>query len=226
MQKLGKTSSNELGLGCINGIKALAMMFIVAGHALVFMVGGPVQNSSFYEKESKLVQNAVLLNSPLLVDSFLLLSGFLFARLLLLELEKRRGKVNFFILYIFRYIRLTPAYLAMIGLYATWLRKIGDGPIWDSRMALEQERCLNSWWKNLLYINNYIGNEQLCMFQSWYLATDTQLFIVAPLILYPLWRWRRVGVSLLGVVSVVSVIVPFCVTLFNKLDPTFLAFAE
>lgn len=67
-------------------------------------------------------------------------------------------------------IRLTPAYFAMIGLYSTWFIRIGDGPLWKYRISMEQERCQLSWWKNLLYINNYIGNDQLCMFQSWYLA--------------------------------------------------------
>ena len=58
----------------------------------------------------------------------------------------------------------------MIGLYSTWFIKIGDGPLWKQRISLEQERCQISWWKNLLYINNYYGNDALCMFQSWYLA--------------------------------------------------------
>lgn len=105
MKKLGKESKDELGLSCVNGIKAVSMFFIISGHALVFMVGGPVQNSEFFLQQSQMVQNAFLLNSPLLVDSFLLLSGFLFARLVLIELDKRRGKINFGILYIFRYIR-------------------------------------------------------------------------------------------------------------------------
>lgn len=129
LRKLVKGSKDDLGLSAINGIKAISMMFIIAGHALLFIVGGPVLNSDYYAKvrwkltillrnifkikqffllpkqEIKLVQNAILLNSPLLVDTFLLLSGFLFARLLLLELEKRNGKINFLILYIFRYIR-------------------------------------------------------------------------------------------------------------------------
>lgn len=106
MKKLGKESKDELGLSCVNGIKACSMFTIISGHALVFMVGGPVQNTEFYQRESQKVQNAFLQNSPLLVDSFLLLSGFLFARLVLIELDKRRGKINFGILYIFRYIRL------------------------------------------------------------------------------------------------------------------------
>lgn len=66
--------------------------------------------------------------------------------------------------------RLTPAYLAMIGLYSTWFIRLGSGPLWESRISIEQQRCQESWWKNLLYINNYYGNDMLCMFQSWYLA--------------------------------------------------------
>lgn len=45
-----KESSDDLGLSCLNGIKAIAMIFIITSHALVFMVGGPVQNSEFYER--------------------------------------------------------------------------------------------------------------------------------------------------------------------------------
>lgn len=60
----------------------------------------------------------------------------------------------------------------MIGLYSSWFIKIGDGPLWKQRITLEQERCQASWWKNILYINNYYGNESLCMFQSWYLAGE------------------------------------------------------
>lgn len=114
----------------------------------------------------------------------------------------------------------------MIGLYATWLPKLGDGPIWDKRMKLEQERCQVSWWKNLLYINNYVGTDKLCMFQSWYLATDTQLFILAPLILYPLWKYRKAGPILLGYVCIFTTMIPFLVTYIQKLDPTFLIIAE
>lgn len=172
------------------------------------------------------MQNAFLLNSPLLVDTFLLLSGLLFARLLMLELEKRKGRVNFGLLYIFRYIRLTPAYLAIIALYSTILPRLGSGPVWNYRIGLEQDRCLSSWWMNLLYINNYVGTDKLCMFQSWYLSADTQLFILAPLILYPLWRWRRAGMGLLAAVTIVSTLIPLVVTYVKKIDPTFLVFAE
>lgn len=226
LKKLTRMGSDELGLSCVNGIKAMAMLFIIAGHSLVFLIGGPVQNSEFYEKQARLVQNAFLLNSPLLVDTFLLLSGLLFARLLMLELEKRKGSVNFGLLYVFRYIRLTPAYLAIIALYSTILPRMGSGPLWNYRIGLEQERCLSSWWANLLYINNYVGTDKLCMFQSWYLSADTQLFILAPLILYPLWRCRKAGVGVLTVATIATTLIPFVVTYMKNVDPTFLVFAE
>lgn len=52
MKKLVKGSRDELGLSAVNGIKAFAMIFIIAGHALLFMVGGPTLNSEFYAKVS------------------------------------------------------------------------------------------------------------------------------------------------------------------------------
>ncbi|XP_052900794.1 nose resistant to fluoxetine protein 6-like [Anopheles moucheti] len=227
LRKLTQLSKDDHGLGCINGIKALSMVFILGGHALVFMAGGPLLNPSFFRDQSRLLQNAFLLNSPLLVDTFLLLSGFLFARLLLLELDKRQGRLNFGLLYVFRYVRLTPAYLAVIALYATWLPLLGEGPLWKERMELEQARCQQSWWLNVLYVNNYFGSDSVCMFQSWYLATDTQLFVLAPLLLYPMWRYgHRVALLLIGSLTGLSILVPFTVTYVRQLDPTFMIFAD
>lgn len=47
---------------------------------------------------------------------------------------------------------------------------LGDGPLWLQKISMEQERCLKSWWKNILYVNNYFGVKDVCMFQAWYLA--------------------------------------------------------
>lgn len=50
LMKLVKKGSDDLGLGCVNGIKTLAMVFIISGHAMAFIAGGPVQNPDFYAK--------------------------------------------------------------------------------------------------------------------------------------------------------------------------------
>jgi peptidoglycan/LPS O-acetylase OafA/YrhL len=63
------------------------------------------------------------------------------------------------------------------------------------------------------------------MFQSWYLAADYHLFIIAPLIIYPLWRWSKAGKAILGISTFTSVIIPMIITFKDKLDPTFMIFA-
>ncbi|KAJ3617101.1 hypothetical protein MTP99_009098 [Tenebrio molitor] len=219
------TKSSSLNLECISGIKLISMAFIISGHTFLFMIGGPVQNTNFYEKESRSWINAIFVNSPLLVDTFLLISGFLMCYLLLIELDKRKGKINVLILYVGRYIRLTPSYMVVIFFYCTLMSRIGDGPLWDSKIKLEQERCQKSWWTNLLYVNNYVKTEHMCMFQSWYLAADYHLFIIAPLIIYPLWRWSKAGKAILGISTFTSVIIPMIITFKDKLDPTFMIFA-
>ncbi|KAL7286330.1 hypothetical protein TKK_0019288 [Trichogramma kaykai] len=222
LKKLCSPAHDDLKFECISGMKFLAMLFIIAGHTLIFVVSGPVLNQQYWQEAIGKVENSIFLNNPLLVDTFLLLSGFLFARILLQELDKRKS-INFAFIYIYRYLRLTPAYMVIVGLYVTWLPKLDSGPLW-SRMKLENERCIASWWANILYINNYVNTDQICMFQSWYLSVDTQLFILAPAIVYPLWRWRKVGHYLLGVSTVFTTILPLVVTYVEDLDPTLLIY--
>lgn len=48
--KLLHVQPSELGLDCINGMKFLAMVFIIGGHSVIFLVSGPVMNTSYYEE--------------------------------------------------------------------------------------------------------------------------------------------------------------------------------
>lgn len=57
--------------------------------------------------------------------------------------------------------RLTPVYAIVIGFYCTMFIKIGSGPLWNEKVGSEVERCHESWWTNILYINNYIKPQKL-----------------------------------------------------------------
>ncbi|XP_053600047.1 nose resistant to fluoxetine protein 6 [Plodia interpunctella] len=218
--------NNTLGLECVTGIKSFAMIFIVAGHACMFIASGPVMNPDEWDKLTRQPVNSLMLSNHLLVDTFLFLSAFLFSRLLLIELDKRRGRLNVIPILVFRYIRVTPAYLIVILFYMTWLPKIGEGPLWGDKIQLEQERCMDSWWANILYINNYVNTDKLCMFQSWYLSVDTQLFFIAPIFIYSLWRWSRIGPVFLSFCIVITLVVPSVITYIDRLDPTILFYAK
>ncbi|XP_048511652.1 nose resistant to fluoxetine protein 6-like [Athalia rosae] len=219
----GGTRSTGINLDCISGIKVTAMIMIIAGHSLIFVISGPVLNINFWQYAVTKVENAVFLNNPLLVDTFLLLSGFLVSCILLNELNKGK-RINFINIYVMRYVRLTPAYILIIGLYLTWFPRMDSGPMW-SRVYLERDRCMTSWWANLLYINNYVNTDKLCMFQSWYLSVDTQLFILAPFMIYPLHRWPKIGESILATATALSILVPFVITIRNSADPTLMVYS-
>ena len=64
------------------------------------------------------------------------------------------------------------------------------------------------------------------MFQSWYLAVDTQLFFIAPIFIYCLWHFRRLGPIVAAIATITSLAVPSVITYKEKLDPTLLFYAK
>ncbi|XP_059484177.1 nose resistant to fluoxetine protein 6-like [Neocloeon triangulifer] len=161
------------------------------------------------------IEDMVLLNGTLLVDTFFVLSGFLTCFGILLEVHKKKN-ISVPMLYLYRWMRLTPVYMMVVAFYATLLNKVDSGPIWKARVGLEKERCVDNWWTNLLYINNYVNAERLCMFQSWYIACDMHYFLIAPLIVIPLYKKPKLGLALLGGVISLAIVIPFAVTFIGE----------
>jgi peptidoglycan/LPS O-acetylase OafA/YrhL len=94
-------------------------------------------------------------------------------------------------------------------------------------MEIAAEVCQRNWWHNLLYINNLIDyglTDAACHGETWYLANDMQFFIVSPLLIYPLWRWRKIGLGFLTLASAASIAVPFIIHYNLELNPTLLPF--
>ncbi|XP_046394827.1 nose resistant to fluoxetine protein 6-like [Ischnura elegans] len=223
LRSLMTTNISKGELKAIHGVRFYSMMLIIFGHRCMFSFGGPLHNPRFVEYIYTEAINMFLLNGPLIVDTFFLISGLLTSYLLILELEKKK-KYNIFVLYLYRYIRLTPVYIIIVAFYATLFRRMGEGPLWDAKVGLEAERCQTNWWTNLLYLNNYVNTSQLCMFQSWYVTCDMHFFLMAPLLVYPLWRWPRYGRVALLLVTLASVCVPFAVTYIGQLDGVLLLY--
>ncbi|KAF8796720.1 Nose resistant to fluoxetine protein 6 like protein [Argiope bruennichi] len=100
--------------------------------------------------------------------------------------------------YIHRYIRLTPVYIIVVAFYTTLNKYLGTGPIWPDASAGTDPNCDASWWRNLLYITNFQPDIQKCMAWTWYLANDMQFYIISPLFLVTLWRWPKIGYSVMA----------------------------
>jgi peptidoglycan/LPS O-acetylase OafA/YrhL len=58
------------------------------------------------------------------------------------------------------------------------------------------------------------------MGQTWYLDVDMQLFVVSPLFIYPLWRWKKFGIAGLVFVGLACQASIFAVYAIYDLLPT------
>lgn len=96
-----------------------------------------------------------------------------------------------------RYIRMVPLMMAIIGLSATLLRYLGNGPAWESSTIMFDKWCRHNWWINSLFLHNFLDRENMCLSHSWYSAVDMQLFLAGQLVLYVLTRSRKLGLTLL-----------------------------
>ncbi|GIY98686.1 nose resistant to fluoxetine protein 6 [Caerostris extrusa] len=152
----------------------------------------------------------IILNGFYSVDSFFVLSGFLVAYLYFQQCSKIGGKIPWLYFYIHRYIRLTPVYMIVLAYFTTLYTYVSDGPYWPDYDV--DANCQVRWWWNPLYINNFLDSQEQCMAWAWYLANDMQFYVISPLFLISLWRWPKVGLSLMGLFFAISFTANFAIT--------------
>lgn len=62
------------------------------------------------------------------------------------------------------------------------------------------------------------------MFQTWYLAVDTHLFMIAVVIVYLMWRSPKMGYVAFAAAAVASLVIPFWITYVSKADALMLLY--
>ncbi|CAG9332897.1 unnamed protein product [Blepharisma stoltei] len=189
-ERLGKKDSMEL----LNSVRVLSISWVLNGHVLLMLYYVTViSNADTYIKEVSKSQYIIPLAGEFAVDTFFWVSGFLVTYLLIHDINNSK-KMNWLMIYVHRYLRITPLYLFCILLFWALQKHIGNGPIFFTGDIINNE-CKNHWWTNILYLNNFIpkGNGSGCFTTSWYLANDMQFFIITPPILYIYHRLNKVA---------------------------------
>ncbi|EGT37269.1 hypothetical protein CAEBREN_13329 [Caenorhabditis brenneri] len=198
---------------CLDCIRFLSMLWVVSGHT----IGGimfpdvllPVTTFTHH------LWNHILLNAFVSVDTFFLLSGIVVAYLFFKNRPKKSqiiSPITWILFYVHRYLRLTPPYMIFLGFYIVYSEYI-QGPAAAAGLnagGYAVEACKKTWWRNLLYINNFGDSTQACYGITWYLAVDTQLYLVAPIVLIALWFsfiWGALTVAAGCIGSIVTVYV-------------------
>ncbi|OAD59130.1 Nose resistant to fluoxetine protein 6 [Eufriesea mexicana] len=182
-RSLLKKGSREVDITCIHGIRALVTIALYIAHQVIAISRLPFFNRIELTELANTPITSVLRVSMVYTDAFLLLSGVLTAYNMAHEFITR-GEIRWFCRFIARYIRLTPALLAVVFWYAFVMEHTGSGPQWNSIIIPNAELCKNNAWTNLLYIQNFFPFEEMCATHTHQLALDMQLSILAPMLVF------------------------------------------
>ena len=191
---------------CLNGIRVLSMTWVILCHSYLFSLSVTNNLVDLLQDVKDFFAFSVVINGSFSVDSFFVLSALLLSYSFLSptsrsqddddsddESRPRGGPIrrlfsttlHLFSLYFYRLLRILPVYLIVLLIDSSVAHLTSSGPFWDygDQVTSEHTLCRDSWWYNILFINNFLPLKKQCMAWTWYLANDMQFFIVAPFLL-------------------------------------------
>ncbi|EDW67402.2 uncharacterized protein Dvir_GJ24123 [Drosophila virilis] len=177
-------------IDCLHGMRCLSLIWVIFGHEYIIAMIAPNMNFlTVYRWFEKPFSNFIT-RGVFSVDTFLFLSGLLLVVISMRSLERTKGRLNIPLMYLHRYLRLTPIVAVAILIYMKLLPYLGDGPMFNSIHFDDYSRCERTWFWSLLYLQNY-ATAELCISHTWYLAVDMQLYILSPIFLLALYKWGK-----------------------------------
>ncbi|CAH1987780.1 unnamed protein product [Acanthoscelides obtectus] len=190
IQKVLQTSDgNREQIEVFHGMKTISMMWVIAGHGFIGFKNFPVSNYNYGIKwQTDHLYIFYITSAPLAVDTFFYMSGFLLAyHYFKIKHSSALVQVKSIpLLYIHRYLRITPAVLMLYLSCMYLLPYLGSGPFYDEFVKQLMSSCRTNWWSFLLYIQNYSNYDNLCLTHTWYLSADMQMFLLSPIVMIPL----------------------------------------
>ncbi|XP_023242684.1 nose resistant to fluoxetine protein 6-like isoform X1 [Centruroides sculpturatus] len=223
-QKLFSSKKSSDTLTILHGLRVISISWIIYSHSHLYVDTQSIAGILIYKEFFKEYFYQFVANGTLSVDTFFFISGLLVSYNTITLVKKHKKKFNIPVFIIYRFFRLTPTYAVVIGILFV-LPLLGDGPVWNLTLDPEVEKCRKGWWRNLLFINNFIESHNGCLDHSWYLATDTQLYMASLIVVIPLIRWSTLGLIINFTLLILSMIVTAFITYYMKLPPTALASA-
>ncbi|KAG7305905.1 hypothetical protein JYU34_008457 [Plutella xylostella] len=202
-KQLVTVTSSPSTIECLDGIRVLAMAWVILGHTYSTLGAFPLANPLARQEWLESWHSILITAAPITVDTFFLLSGLLVVYTTAGKFKRMDLIKNVHLFYLNRLLRMFPILAAAILLIASWYNHVADGPYW-SVFASKVDRCRTYWWSTLLYVQNYTNQSKMCVGQGWYLAVDIQLHILSPLVLFWVLSGRRAAWTSMTLVLIAS----------------------
>ncbi|CAF0721434.1 unnamed protein product [Rotaria sp. Silwood1] len=215
-----KPMSSTGAMKCLNGIRVLSMIWIVWGHTYNYIGDQSyfllTQNAlDLLDLQKERADAQIIINALYGVDTFFLISAML-VTLSLMRMFKKSGMPKWYfwpMMYLERYLRLVPPYIMIFLLYIYVVPHIGRGPLWTAdNFPMKNSDCHHYWWAYFILVNNFVpgGKGTRCLGYYWYVSNDFQLFVIAPILIVPLYYFPVIGSFMLfGILAASSCILGF-----------------
>lgn len=144
----------------VHGIRFLNAFLLVVSHKSMALFFDPYVNRT--QMTESLGQSWTVIGraAAIYTDVFLMFSGLLTAYSIIGRLQ-RRQPTRLFQEYVGRMLRIVPTLGALI-LFCTYiLPNLSSGPQWNLVVGQHADICKQNWWKNMLFIHNYFGFENM-----------------------------------------------------------------
>ncbi|XP_068723266.1 nose resistant to fluoxetine protein 6-like [Montipora capricornis] len=167
----------------VNGVRVLSLWWVILGHTYETLASRLTYDILLGLNIIHRFTFATISSAFFSVDSFFVLSGLLVAYLSFRRMEKNDGKLPLFKFYFHRFWSCEQSENSK--------SLFGDGVDLPGYLLLQQ------------------FNSKLCIGWSWYLANDMQFYIISPLVIFLVYRFKWKGVfasvgGLLGISFVVT----------------------
>uniref|UniRef100_A0A158P9B6 NRF domain-containing protein n=1 Tax=Angiostrongylus cantonensis TaxID=6313 RepID=A0A158P9B6_ANGCA len=207
-------------LHALHGLEFIAFIWLITG--MVYNLMQPyIENVAFsYDAVSSLTVHPTN-NYSYLVDGLLAMSALYTTYLLYGEMSSLND-----LLHIVRrtLLRFWPAYAFCVLFMWILFPELSSGPLWIHTETAE--RCSNSWWKNVLFINNLFGVRDTCVDFGYVVSLEAQYFVPLIALIY-LARTRLLLAKIIASsLMSVSILIGFYRTYAGALPPAPLLTAE
>ncbi len=190
--------SHDMSLKVFDGVRVLAIVWIVVGHSFNTAYIIPQVNPMRPIEMLSEFAMAHLYNSSYTVDVFFFLSGFFLAYIALQQFVRKTFTP---MIYLHRLIRLYPVMLLVYFWSVHVVQGFGDGPIFAPRYQQDAVQCSRCWPYIFLFLYSFRPDNFNCIGWVWYLANDFQFFAVTSPLLWLVNRRPKWG--LMAIVAVI-----------------------
>ncbi|XP_071034394.1 nose resistant to fluoxetine protein 6-like [Parasteatoda tepidariorum] len=215
-QRLFKKENNPDSIKIFHGIRVLTTIWLIASHIVTVMYDQAFGGLHIFYSLRHSIWAQLIPSSQIAVETFFFMS----AVLLSYNIIKNKDRpLSVSLVFQRRYIRTTIPHALMIACICL-LPFLSSGPLYKEIVGNEAEKCKQLGWINFFYVQNFISSQEMCMASSWYLAADTQLFLLSLFILVPYRNNSRTLIKLIMSLLVFGIFGKILCTIVFNLPPT------